>query len=632
VISRQEQVIGKLALAGALALAALWGGALGAWHIAGRGSFLDRIEGPTIDWRLLISGPKPAPDAVVIVAIDDATVQRAGAYPVPRKALASLLRRLAEGGAKAIAFDMLFLDPSTDEADRALADAMRQTPCATGAAAQFASGESFAATRLGAHLSAMLPLADRLLMPIPPIASACGPGLVNLSADAGGVPRYMPLLIRVGDRIAPSLALGAATAASGVDAELEANAIRIGARRVRTDIGYSLPLRFYGPRGAFRTISARAVIEGDAADVRGRVVLIGVTAFGTADTFATAFDPVFPGVEVFATAIAQIISGQGLVRDQATRSADLTASVVLPVLTALALAAPRIGLGVLLATLPLAAWCILAVLAFDLGYWLSIAEPVAATLPPAIAFGSLRLWLEQRAKRRFHAQRETLRRFHSPAIIAVLANDPDFLQQPLEQQAVVLFVDLSRFTTLSERLGPARTRHLLKEFHSIVDAQVTQREGFVLSFMGDGAMAIFGLPYPRADDPARALDAAFGLSSALQDWSATPVGGDARAFGARIGLHYGPVVLSRLGGETHQHITATGDTVNVASRLMEIGKAQGYALVFSDDAVLAAKAKDARLQSFDGPTDVSIRGRIGSMKVWMGRPQTDGALERRWLS
>jgi adenylate cyclase len=86
----------------------------------------------------------------------------------------------------------------------------------------------------------------------------------------------------------------------------------------------------------------------------------------------------------------------------------------------------------------------------------------------------------------------------------------------------------------------------------------------------------------------------------------------------RIGLHFGPTVLSRLGSPTHQQITATGDTVNVASRLLEVAKQQHCRIVVAEDVFAAASATlppteiDAAAYA---PLTVPIRGRAGSLRV-----------------
>jgi adenylate cyclase len=259
--------------------------------------------------------------------------------------------------------------------------------------------------------------------------------------------------------------------------------------------------------------------------------------------------------------------------------------------------------------------------AFARGYWLALAAPFAATLPPALLFAALRLWLEQRNKRRILVQREALRRFHAPAMAEKLAATPDFLQEPVRQDAAVLFVDLSGFTGLSEHLGPERTQGFLKEFHSVVDDHATRSGGFVLSFMGDGAMVVFGLREPRPDDAVRATEAAQSLGTALRDWTREQSAQHGRELGARIGLHYGPVTLSRLGPDTHQHITASGDTVNVASRLLEVASSHSVEAALSADVITAARRRGGHdaLREFRGASELHIRGRSEALRVWLGK-------------
>ena len=86
----------------------------------------------------------------------------------------------------------------------------------------------------------------------------------------------------------------------------------------------------------------------------------------------------------------------------------------------------------------------------------------------------------------------------------------------------------------------------------------------------------------------------------------------------RIGVHFGAVILSRLGADTHQHITATGDVVNVASRLLEAAKQSGAEMVFSDSVVAAGSITPDVLRSFAGPQEITIRGRAEPLAIWLG--------------
>src|SRR3712207_1765363 len=112
----------------AAALAGLWGIGLAFYHWQGSLPLLDRLEAPLTDLRFLVQGPRPAPDGVVIVAIDDQTVRETGSYPLPRATMARLVRSLGRMKPKVVALDILFVDHGPPDGDLALATALRETP------------------------------------------------------------------------------------------------------------------------------------------------------------------------------------------------------------------------------------------------------------------------------------------------------------------------------------------------------------------------------------------------------------------------------------------------------------------------------------------------------------------------
>jgi adenylate cyclase len=602
----------RLALA-ALAVAASLGVGLSLAlpHLSGEASVLDRAEATLADLRFLIAGPRPVPEGVVIVAIDERTIAAAGGYPLPRASLARLMEALRAARPRAVALDMLLLDPGPPEADSGLAAALAGLPAVVGMAATFARTGSERRARLGSVDG--LPVAETLARPTERLRAAAQGGLVNVATDAGGTPRHVPLLVAHEGAVLPSLPLRAAMLAAGGRPAFEADAVRLGGTRTPLDLGAALALRFYGPQGSVPTVSAAAVMAGEAdAAIREKILVVGATALGSGDSFATPFDPVLPGAEVLATGLSHLIHGDALDRGAAVRRADAAAALVLPLLMLAALSLRRVGLGLALAALPLAGFLVGATLLFAHGIWLSMALPLAALAPlgPALA---ARLWLDRAAERRLAASRDALLRFLPPAVADRLAEAPDFLAEPVEQRAAVLFLDLSGFTAASEGLGPVRTRAMLKAMHDRVEEAVTARGGAVTSFMGDGAMVLFGLPEARPDDADRAVAAAFDLADALRAWLAGLTPGEAPA-GVRIGAHAGPVVLSRLGGVRNQHITATGDTVNTTARLLDVAKAEGVPLVLSA-ALLAARREPVPLPHRSRPARAALRGRRASLDV-----------------
>jgi adenylate cyclase len=238
---------------------------------------------------------------------------------------------------------------------------------------------------------------------------------------------------------------------------------------------------------------------------------------------------------------------------------------------------------------------------FDQGLWLSAGLPVAAALPPIGVAVLARQVHERRVTRGLEEAERALRRFQPPALARRIGHDPQFLREPVEQPAAILFIDLSGFTTRSEEIGGLRTQGFLKEFHTIVVEETAARDGVVLNFMGDGAMAVFGVPEAAPETASQALAAAFALARQVGAWLRTAAG-VSDGIGVRLGLHYGTVVLSRLGHEAHQQITVSGDNVNVASRLMEVAKVKGATLAVSSELLDALEGPGRLLRTRRGGT------------------------------
>lgn len=602
----------------AIFAALVWSTCLIVPHLRGEATLLDRIEAPLTDLRFLLSGPKAAPEDIVLVAIDDATIRAAGGYPLSRTYLARLLRSLGQAKPRAVAIDILFLDPGDDTIDAELAAALKALPSTIGMAAIFDRSSREAAAAFGPFTD--LPVASTVQMPIERLRDVSRAGTVNVAKDHGGIPRHIPLLIATEGALVPALALQAVMLASGKP-ELFRDRIELGRISVPVDLGAHLAIRFYGPQGTVRTVSAKSVLEGTTplSRLTDRVIVLGATALGSGDTVSTPFDAVLPGAELLATGIGHLLSGDALVRTTTVRRFDAGITLIVPVLVLLLIASRRLGAGILLSAMLVAVLVVFSCLAFSRDVWLSLSLPLAGIATPLLPYLGARLWLDRRRQGQLETARNALLRFHPPALAARLETDPEYLENPVEQRAAILFVDLSGFTGLSERLGPARTRELLKEMHELVEDVATARGGSVTSFMGDGAMVVFGLPDVMPDDADRAADAALVLARELWRWMTdrADVFGDKPA-GLRIGAHAGPLVVSRLGGRHNQQITATGDTVNVASRLLEIAKAERASVVLTEDLLSATVARPGGRGGFERK-QVAVRGRVNMLDIYLLR-------------
>jgi adenylate cyclase len=606
----------------ALVLAGLWGGIVYFGHGHGHLRFIDRIEATMTDLRMLVRGTKAPPDLVTIVAIDDALVKQGGSYPVARGNLARIVDAIARLQPKVIAIDLLLVDRGPDGGDDALAESLSGRPTAIAAAAVFPEASQSIAAENDGPL-ARLPRAEKFLLPLQKFADHAGIGIVNVATDRSGTPRAIPMLFRTSDRIEMSFPLRVAALAIGKEPTIEPDRLVLGERSIPTDVDHALPIAFYGPRRTIHTVSAASVLSGEIApdEIRNRIVVVGATVTGGGDFFPTPFDPVMPGVEVISTAIIHLMAGDGLVRDRSVRRADGVIAVAFPMILVGLLAWRRSAVGLIAAAAVVLISAVANFLAFSQGLWLSAAVPIAAAAPPAILFAAVQLSSGRRRVQYFAMRSELLEQFQAPGVQEWLTRDPNFLLEPVRQNAAIVFIDLSGFTSLSERLGPDAIRDLLKDFHALVDKEAVASGGTITSFLGDGAMILFGLPEAAADDAFRAAECSLGLCVSAEQWLTSLPPSTASRLGFKVGAHFGEIVASRLGGRSYHHITATGDTVNVASRLMEVAANQGVELAASNELLRTAGRDCALYKSgvLTGPRNTRIRGRSGSLAVWLWR-------------
>lgn len=600
----------------ALVLTALWGAGIYAAHANGHLRFLDRLEATLTDWRTQVRGVRQPPDLVTIVAIDDTVVKRGGSYPLPRADLARVVDTIVRFKPKVVGIDLLLVDRSAAIGDATLANTLATGPMVLAAAAIFPSASETVDPSSEGPL-AVLPQAERFLQPLPAFSDHAEVGVVNVATGQSGSPLSVPMLFRTRDKVELSFPLRVAARALDQPLTIAPDRLMLGDRAVPTDTDFALPITYYGPRRTIRTVSAQSIFDGtlNRAAIENRIVVIGASVAGGGDVYPTPFDSLMPGVEVISTAITHLVAGDGIVRDGRVRIADAVVAILLPMLLVGLLAWRRSALGIVAAAVVMIAWAGLNVLAFTHGVWLNAATTLVAAVPPVAVFAGVQLWAGSRRTQYFAAKSRSLAQFQAPAVQEWLARDPDFLSKPVRQHAAVVFIDLSGFTGLSERTDPDVLRDFLKAFHAQIEKTAVDCGGMITGFLGDGAMILFGLPRAMPDDAARALTCAIDLHRSVERWIASLPTAIGDQLGFKIGAHFGEIVASRL-GESHQHITATGDTVNVASRLMEVAAQNGARLALSDTLLDAADFHGTPAGVLTGPLLAQVRGRSGVVTVW----------------
>lgn len=616
--------LSKWTVALAVLAGVAWTGFLAREHLNGAASLLDRFETVLLDLRITLTGPRTPPDAIAIVAIDDRTLGETGQYPLPRDRLAAVIEKIGAAGARTLVTDILLAGASEPAKDRALEQALLGIPTVLAAAGQARE----AAPSTGSGPVNFVPVITSVLAPAPALADVAAVGLANIVTDGGGTPRHIPQMFMTPDGLQQSLSLRGAGLYLQQLPQITATGLRLGEQTRSLDLGWHLALNYYGPAGTIPTISARTLLDGAPeamALLKGRLVVLGVNATAVGDRFGTPFDPVMPGMEVQATGIANLIDGSNLIRTADTRMVDAAAAVIITLVGLATIVFLPLAPASIVYLLLLAGWLGAGLVLFGQGYWLNGALPFAASLPPVIGLIIARQIADRRRARRLVQAQEALGRFQSPRIAERIAEDPSFLVEPKQQDVAILFLDLAGYTGLSERLGPAETRDFLKQFHTIVVNVANGRDGIVLDFMGDGAMLGFGIPDAGPHDTAQAFACALELEREIADWLASRGMEEARV---RVGAHVGPVVLSRLGHETQQQIAATGDSVNVASRLLEVAKDHGAAIALSTELIRTVEETTGLDTHVPRRENVAIRGRQKALQVGLWKVgETAASLE-----
>jgi adenylate cyclase len=581
--------------------------------------------------------PQASPQ-VVVVTVDQGDLdyfkKQGVVWPWPRQLYAHIIDYCRESGAKAVLFDIVFFEPSSygPEDDARLAQAAARAGNVT--MAFFLSREDKPANPAEADLLRKAGLAipgppprglpdyHSVSYPIPSLLSAAGAlGNVESRPDADGIYRRVPLVAPFKDRWLPTLAFGAFHQFSGGPSlRFAPGALMSGATRIPLDDRGRFLLKYRGPSRSHRRFAAANVIVSEArsrhglppiyppADFAGKWVLVGLTAPGLMDLKASPVAAVYPGVEVHATLLDNLLQGDFL------RTVPGWLLWALSLLAAAAVALAVLfspGLTVTLAALLLLALgCLaLAALAFGAGWW---ADPLLPEIILALSFGLATAYSYATEGRQKLYIRRMFGQYMSEQVIEHLLSHPEKLKLGGERRRLTLFFsDLAGFTTISEHLEAEAVVALLNDYLSAMTEIILAEAGTVDKFEGDAIMAFWGAPLDQEDQACRACRAALAQQAALGELNRRLAGLKLPSLAMRIGLHTGEAVVGNLGSVKRFDYTVIGDTVNLASRLEGLNKFYGTTIMASE-ATAAACGETVEFRELDL---VAVKGRETPVRV-----------------
>jgi adenylate cyclase len=560
---------------------------------------LRSLELAAVDARFSVRGTERPPPELVVVGVDTRTFETLGdeRWPFRHDEHAALVDTLRRDGAKVIAFDIQFSEPSdTDKETLAFVDAVARAGSVVLAASELdhlGNGNVFTYIVPDPVLESRRPgsINDFLRRDV-----GVEPAYANLPNDPGGVLRRM--FYSAGGLKGFAVAVAEKATGRVIDP---------------SSLGGETPwIDYYGPPGTIPEVSYGDVRTGRTKRglFRDKIVVIGATAQNIHDLHptSTSGDAEMAGPEVQAHAIGTVLRGFPL-KDTATGW-----DVALIVLLGLVAPAAGLRVGVLL-TLAIAlfagaAYVALAQLAFNEGKILPVLYPLGALVLTA-AGAVLVHYLSESTR-----TREMFARFVPETVVGqMLAEGEGARLGAVAREATVMFSDLRGFTSFAETLAPDDVMTILNRYLTgMVDDAIIPHGGTLVDYMGDGIMAVFGAPVSLDDHADRALAAARAKLRELEKfnaWLRWDMGFE-KSFRMGIGLSSGRVMSGNVGSERLAY-TVIGDTTNTAARLEAMTKGTEHMLFIAEATRQRLSGDPADLVFVD---ELEVRGRQQRVRVW----------------
>jgi len=421
-------------------------------------------------------------------------------------------------------------------------------------------------------------------------------GFLNARPDGDGIYRWGNLVALYNDKFYPSLALKSASVfldsqiVLHVD-EAGINGITVGRNYIRTDEGGRVLINFYGENSGlpekdkkFPYYSAIDVLRGEFEKdaFKNKIVLIGATAIGIYDIRPTPYDPLFPGVEIQASILSNILKGDVLIRPNWSRIFDVFIILIVGVLLGVLYSGIRAPmLPVLLIIFATVYYTINWLILNFVGVWLDVVYPTIEIILVTFGVTIFKYLTEEKSRRQI---RHAFQHYLSPNLVNEILKEPEKLRLGGEKKILtVLFSDIRGFTSISEELPPEKVVSILNEYLTPMTHIVFKNNGLLNKYMGDAIMAIFGAPVYTDLHANQACNTALEMLEELKKLNEKWAHEKSPHLDIGIGINTGPMHVGNMGSNVLFDYTVIGDSVNLASRLEGTNKIYGTSIIISED-------------------------------------------------
>ena len=530
------------------------------------------------------SQPKVKSENVVIIEIDEKSLEEKGQWPWPRTELAGGIKKAFENEAALVVLPIIFAEKDRMGGDPEFIDILQKVPVITSQSASV-KGKGVPVPRglasVGGQSDGWLYDYPNAIGPVKEIGeSSAGVGMLLTAPELDGVVRRLPLIIQVKKETYPTLPLEILRVFGGEPSyqakinEAGIQAVRVkGTPPINTDANGRVWVNF---KYNFESIS---YTDADWSKAKGKIVVLALTAEGLANTVATPVG-ISQGYEVSMQTLQMLVDGNRLERKAEFDLYELTVGATFGIL--LILAAAYLGYvynGVLVTVL----LCVPTAVGFYVfnkhSYLLDYTWPTLALFLPWVGAIFMRFVMEYKLKMQIKKQFGT---YLAPALVEKLQKNPGLLQLGGDERELsIMFTDVRGFTAISEHYGKdvQGLTKIMNRYMTAMTKAILENDGTLDKYIGDAQMAFWNAPLDNPNHAKDAVKTALSMLKELDTFNSEIKNEGIPAFGMGLGINTGDVVVGNMGSTQRFDYTCLGDHVNLASRLEGQSKSYGVRII-----------------------------------------------------
>jgi len=566
----------------------------------------ESFELRTQDYRFQIRGERKINPVIQVVFMGDESTKVLGRWPWRRRYHAALLHALSQYRPRVIGYDVLFTEPASDfpEDDRFLAQATnkagnvyypffftmkeeREVRAETGPQL---NTEKFGLNYQIREKDSFLKASEATFPIIDLAANMKGTGFANVRPDMDGTTRRVPLVIEYQDRLYPSLSLELVSDYLGVEKNnikvipgryIQLEGSGLGDIKIPVDREGQMLVNYPGSIGSLWTSDFVQVLQSykqaeigkepviRLSDFEDKIVLVGLTATGSADLRAIPFAPLYPQVGVLASAINSILNRDFLV--PVSREMNVLIFFLVGIIMGISIPRMRPLKGALFAFSFLIAYLLLAFYSFSQkSLCLTVVYPGTTIFFSYLSTVVYKYATEEKEKKKI---KSIFQRYVSSQVVEELLMNPDrVVLGGRRKEITVLFADIRNFTGMASGMGPEKVVSILNEFFTMITEIIFRYNGTLDKYMGDAVMAIYGAPVEEENHAEKALETALEMQEGTGLLGKRFLERGIEPIKIGIGITTGDAIIGNIGSLRRMEYTAIGDSVNLAARLEELAK------------------------------------------------------------